>query len=139
MNSTQFTVYSIGTTILEEAALFAAVRWLLPEFGIRIPVWALITMMAALAAYGGVTYHLNRKTLRRKPLVCPDIGSQGMASTAISPRGYVRIRGELWQAHSDSAIVAGQEVTVVRIQGLLLSVAPAVHPDAGQENQNPYD
>jgi len=139
MKSRQFTAYSIGTSMMEEAALFAAVRWLLPQFGIHIPLWALITMMVTLAAYACVTYHLNRKALLKKPLVCPDIGSRGITSTAISPKGYVRIRGELWQAYSDSIIAAGEEVTVTGMEGLLLSVAPAGHPAGAQENNGQYD
>jgi membrane-bound serine protease (ClpP class) len=53
------------------------------------------------------------------------IGLKGYAETDISPVGKVFVRGELWRAHSQSVIAAGENVRVVGVEGLTLEVAPA--------------
>ena len=98
--------------------------WLLPRFGITIPLWGLVFMMLALGAYAFVTYRLGRNALVKKPMISPDIGSRGRTTTPISPRGYVRVNGELWQASSSSTIDAGEEIAVVGIEGMTLLISP---------------
>jgi len=129
MKGRKFIVYATVTSLLEEAALVAVVLWLLPEFGINIPLWGLILLMIALGEYSYVTTKLEKKALDKKPIILPDIGSRGKVTTPVSPRGYVRIGAELWKASStDSSIDAGEEVVVIGIQGMTLLVAP---PDKG--------
>jgi membrane-bound serine protease (ClpP class) len=124
MKYRRYTAYTIITTIVEEAALAAVVLWLLPEFGINIPLWGLIFMMVGLGAYACVTYWLGKKALGKKPMISPDIGSRGQTTTPISPTGYVRVNGELWQASSSSTIGAGEEIAVVGIKGMTLLISP---------------
>jgi len=124
MKYKRYTAYTIITTLLEEAALVTVVLWLLPGLGISIPLWGLICMMVALGAYGGVAYWLGRKTLDRKPMISPDIGSRGRTTTPISPTGYVRVNGELWQASSSSTIGANKEVAIVGMEGMTLLISP---------------
>jgi len=125
MKGKKFTAYSIVTSILEEAALASVVLWLLPGFGIDIPLWGLILLMIALGVYSYMTYQLGKKALDKKPIVSPDIGSRGKVTTPLTPRGYVRIGTELWKASStDSSIDAGEEVVVIGMQGMTLLVAP---------------
>lgn len=124
MKYRRYTAYTIITTIVEEAALAAVVLRLLPEFGINIPLWGLIFMMVGLGAYACVTYWLGKKALDKKPIISPDIGSRGCTTTPISPIGYVRINGELWQASSSSTIGAGEEIAVVGIKGMTLLISP---------------
>jgi membrane protein implicated in regulation of membrane protease activity len=52
------------------------------------------------------------------------IGRSGELVGTCAPTGYVRIRGELWQAESidGSTLPAGQTVTVRRLNGLILLV-----------------
>jgi membrane-bound serine protease (ClpP class) len=38
--------------------------------------------------------------------------------------GFVRVHGEIWRAHSTTAVREGQRLRVVRIDGLMLEVAP---------------
>ena len=120
----RYTVHVIITTLLEEAALVAVVLWLLPEFGINIPLWGLIIMMVALGTYAWVTYRLGRKALDKKPIFSPDVGSRGRTTTPISPTGYVRVNGELWRASSSSTIGAGEEIAVAGMEGMTLLVNP---------------
>lgn len=128
MKYKRYTAYTIITTLFEEAALMAVVLWLLPSFGINIPLWGLILMMVALGAYNGVAYWLGKKALAKKPMISPDIGSRGRTTTPISPRGYVRVNGELWQASSSATIDAGREVSIVGIEGMTLLVSPVEQP-----------
>ena len=100
------------------------VLWLLPKVSINIPLWGLIPMMIALGAYNYMTYRLGKKALVKKPMISLDIGSRGRTTTPISPKGYVRVNGELWQAWSNSKIDAGEQVTVVGIEGMTLLVSP---------------
>ena len=125
MKGAKFTVYSIITTLLEELALVAVVLWLLPRWGINIPLWGLILMMAALGAYDYITYRLGKEALDKKPMVSPDVGSKCQAVVPLTPKGYVRVNGELWQATSSSTINAGEEVIIVGIKRMTLVVSPA--------------
>ena len=102
----------------------AVVLWLLPMVTINIPLWGLILMTIALGLYNYINYRLGRKALVKKPMISLDIGSRGRTTTAISPKGYIRINGELWQASSSSTIGVGEEVVVVGIEGMTLLINP---------------
>ena len=118
-----YTVHTIISTLLEEAALATVVLWLLPMFGINIPLWCLILMMAALGAYAWVNYRRGRKALDKKPIISPDVGSRRRTATPISPTGYVRVSGELWRALSSSTINADEEIIVVGMKEMTLLVS----------------
>ena len=131
MRSKRYVIYSLITTFLKEVALAAVVLWLLPRFGINIPLWGLILMLVALGGYAYTTYRLGKKALGKKPIISPEaiVGSKGKATTLLAPKGYVRVGGELWQASSISTINAGEEVIVTGIEGMTLLVSPV-----GNEN-----
>jgi membrane-bound serine protease (ClpP class) len=124
MKHRRYTALAITTSLLEEAALAAVVLWLLPRVGINIPLWSLMLMMTALGVYNYISYRLGKKALIKKPMVSPDIGSQGRTTTPVSPTGYVRVNGELWRASSTSTIDAGEEISVVGIKGMTLLISP---------------
>ena len=52
------------------------------------------------------------------------IGALGRAVTDCRPDGTVRIRGEVWQARCEPAVVAGEPVRVHARDGLTLLVKP---------------
>ena len=133
MDYGRYTAHTIITTLLEQAALVAAVLWLLPMAGIHIPRWGLILLMIGLGMYAALSYRLGRRALARKPLVSPALGSRGRATTVISPSGYVRVGGELWPASSGSKISAGEEISVAGIEGMTLLVSPLGRADAGPD------
>ena len=81
-------------------------------------------MMIALGVYNYITYRLGKKSLVKKPIISPDIGSRGRTTTPISPKGYVRVNGELWQASSSSTIGAGEEIAVTGMEGMTLLISP---------------
>ena len=127
MQGKGYTAYSIITTLLEEVALAAIVLWLLPVFGIVIPLWALALMMIAWGTYSYISYRLCKKALDKK-VTSPGeamIGCQGQAKTCLDPDGIVQVQGELWKATTaDSIIQSGEDVVVKGISGLTVFVAP---------------
>jgi len=127
MELRRYTALAVVSSILEEAVLAGVVLWLLPRFGINIPLWALVFMMTALGAYSCAAYILGKKALEKKPLMASEamIGSKCIVMTPLAPRGYVKVGSELWQASSlGSAIDKGQEVVIVGIEEMRLLVAP---------------
>ena len=101
-------------------------RWLgtlLQSAGL-VALMICILMMIALGVYNYITYRLGKKAIVKKPMISLDIGSRGRTTTPISPTGYVRVNGELWQASSKSTIDAGEEIAVVGIEGMTLLISP---------------
>ena len=101
----------------------AVVLWLLPRVAINIPLWGLILMMIALGVYNSINYRISKKALVKKPIISLDIGSRGRTTTPISPKGYVRVNGELWRASSNATIHAGEEIVVVGMEGMTLLIS----------------
>ena len=139
MKYKRYTALAITTSLLEEAALVAVVLWLLPRVEINIPLWGLILMMIALGVYNYINYRLGKKALIKKPMISLDIGSRGRTTTPISPKGYVRVNGELWQASSNSTIDAGEEITVVGIEGITLLISPIEKNNRTRKADAPSD
>ena|SRR3972149_2399951 len=121
-------VLAIVSTSLEEAAIWVIWRWLLPEFGVNLPVAVLVGVMVAWAVFGTWLFILTTRALRKQaPAGLPSmVGMAGRAAGRLSPEGLVRIRGELWGAVSEQGdIEAGEEVVVVSERGLKLLVRKA--------------
>ena len=118
-------ILAIISTILEEAALVVIVLVGLPRLGIHIPLAGLIAIMVAWFAFAVFTYRMGSRALKKKPVVgLPTmIGSRGKAVSPLAPDGFIRIKGELWEAKSvDDRIDTGEEITVVGQDGLKLMV-----------------
>ncbi|WP_460732477.1 NfeD family protein [Lysobacter tyrosinilyticus] len=81
---------------------------------------------ASAAAFMGVVWLAMRA--RRQPVVTgieEMLGQTAIATDDFSDgRGQVRIRGELWQAHSSAPVHRGQSLRVLALTGLVLQVAP---------------
>jgi membrane protein implicated in regulation of membrane protease activity len=113
--------------MLEEAVLVAVVLWLLPQFNINLPLWALGILMVALAIYSLIMYRVGRATFLIRPKVAPEtvIGNGGKVTKRLAPEGYVKVQGVLWKATCvESELEVGDEVVVVGIEGLRLIVSP---------------
>lgn len=118
-------VYAIISTILEEAAIVAAVLWGLPRLNVHVPIPAMIVIMAVWIGFSIFTYHKGSLALLQKPIkgLVDMTGSKGRVVKALSPSGMVRIKGELWDAESsDGVIKEGVDVEVVRQDSLKLIV-----------------
>ena len=118
-------ILAIVSTFLEEVALVVIWRWGLPHFEIRLPLYVLIIIMVAWAAWGVTTFLIVTQTLRRKGLIgLPTmVGSRGRVACPLFPEGMVMIKSELWGARSiEGDIDKGGEVVVVGQDGLKLIV-----------------
>lgn len=118
-------ILALVSGLAEEAALVAVVLVVMPRFGVQIPVWVLICLMVVLAVNNTVFFMIGSRALRKGTLIgLPAmIGTEGEVVSRLSPRGLVKIRGELWQATSKSGeISVGEMVTVVGQGGLGLIV-----------------
>jgi len=113
--------------LLKGAVLAAIVLWLLPLWGINIPIWGLILIVIAFLCYEIFTFRLGRRVLERKPAIWSDaiVGCCGKATTPLTPYGYVQVQGELWRAlSSDTDINEGDDIIVVELDRITLRVAP---------------
>jgi len=129
-------ILAVLSTMLTESAVAVAVLLGLPLLGIRIPLPLMAVLMAALLAYAVFSYRLGSRALRRKPTIylSPIIGSKGIVVSPLSPWGFIRVEGELWEATAaGEPIAAGEEVVVVGQQGLKLTVSPAAGDAARPE------
>jgi membrane-bound serine protease (ClpP class) len=53
------------------------------------------------------------------------IGSRGVVTTALTPKGEIRIAGEFWQATTkDGQVPVGVDVQVLALEGMFLVVKP---------------
>ncbi|TET25415.1 MAG: hypothetical protein E3J67_03980 [Dehalococcoidia bacterium] len=121
-------ILAIFSTLLEEAAIVAIVLWGLPQLGIEIPVAGLIALMVVWAGFSIFTYRLGSRALKRKVMVgLPTmVGSRGKAASPLAPDGFIKIKGELWEARSSSGkIDSGEKVIVLGQDGLKLVVGRA--------------
>lgn len=87
----------------------------------------LATAVSTGVAFGLVTTFLVRiawRARRNKTLTGPAamIGAIGVVEQALTPRGQILVRGELWQAESAQELNRGERVRVRAINGLMLLV-----------------
>ncbi len=122
-----YTVQAILGALLEQGLLVAAVLWLLPRFGIRLPLWLLAIFMLGLAVHSYIMYRVGKPTFSLKPRVAFEniIGAQGVVTRWQSSEGYVKVQGVLWKAKCHGhELKAGDEVVVAAVEGLRLVVVP---------------
>jgi membrane-bound serine protease (ClpP class) len=97
----------IGLTIQEEVAIAATVF--------------AVSLILVLIFYAGAKAQFRKVQTGMEVL----IGSTGIATSNLNPKGEVRVNGEFWQAQvKDGAVSAGEAVTVVGLEGLFLVVQP---------------
>lgn len=113
--------------LLEQAVLAAVVLWLLPRFGIRLPLWLLVVLMLGLAVHSYIMYRAGKPTFSLKPRVAFEniIGSVGVVTRWQSSEGYVKVQGVLWKAKCQGhELRVGDKVEVTGVEGLKLVVMP---------------
>ena len=119
------TVYSIISSIVEEAGIAVLLMVVLPVFGINIPLWGIIAILTAFAVFSYVSYRLGHPTVLLEGVTSPEsiVGSEGIVQQDLAPEGYVQVRGELWKASSTAGgLKKGEEVIITGIDGLKLTV-----------------
>jgi membrane protein implicated in regulation of membrane protease activity len=102
------------------------IAWLVVDFG-GFPFWVGALLVATLAAKDVVSYRTMRRYYTPDPAEKRLLDYPAVAVTPLSPRGLVRVRGELWQARISSVEVVpeGAPVRVRDVEGLLLIVESA--------------
>ena len=130
----RYALYQIPGLLILVGVVMGLYRWaMLPGWTALALVVAWILKDAALYPWLRTAYEPDsRRVIERL------IGLAGVAVEPLAPRGYVRVRGELWQAEPaepDSAIDAGCAVTVHAIASDILlvrpvPVSPSSAPDA---------
>ncbi|MFO7772758.1 MAG: NfeD family protein [Dehalococcoidia bacterium] len=121
-------IIGIFRLALEELAIYAIWRWLLPEFDIKLPLFVAVLAMVAWGCFAITRFILAARVLRKPemPGLPSLVGSVGKVVSPLTPQGTVRIAGETWMAtlvEGEQAEV-GEEVTVTDMDGLLLHVRP---------------
>ena len=127
MSKKAYIIFNIATGLLKGAVLLLVILWLLPLWGINIPMWGIILIVVAFLIYEIVTFRLGRRAMERKPAIWSEaiVGHCGKATTPLTPNGYVQVNGELWHAFSsDINIKKGDDIVVVEMDRLTLRVAP---------------
>ena len=127
MTKKAYLIFNIATGLPKGAVLAAIFLWLLPLWGINIPIWGIILLIVAFVIYEIITFRLGWRALKRKPSISLKaiVGCCGKATTPLTPKGYVQVQGELWQALcSDRDIDEGDDIVVLEVNRLTLRVAP---------------
>jgi membrane-bound serine protease (ClpP class) len=127
MNKKAYIIFNIAAGLFKGSVLLLIILWLLPLWGVNIPVWGIILIVAAFLTYEIVTFRLGRRALERKPVIWSEamVGRCGKTTTPLTPDGYVQVNGELWHAFSsDTNINEGEDVVVVELDRLTLRMAP---------------
>ncbi len=131
-----FAIYSLVTTLVEEAILVIVLLIVLPRFGISLPVWLVVVLPLAWAAWSYLAYRVGRKVIGKTSVAGSEalVGARGISSTPLSPVGYIRLGSELWRAHSISGHIEAQvEVVVVEVKGLTLFVRQSSDASSGDK------
>jgi membrane-bound ClpP family serine protease len=108
--------------ILIGVAMWIAVR----VFDLSAPLAAGI--VALWIAKDVLAYPVMRRYYCSTPPERRIVGATGVAISRLAPRGFVRVRGEIWQAEAAgerASVEEGARVRVCEIRGLLLFVEPS--------------
>jgi membrane protein implicated in regulation of membrane protease activity len=120
------TIYSIISTLLEEAGIVLLMVVVLPVFGINVPLWGTAAVVLGFAVFSYIMYRIGHPTVLFEAVTEPGaiVGKDGVVEVDFNPAGYVRVEGELWKAFASSGadLRKGDVVVVTRIKGLELTV-----------------
>ena len=88
--------------------------------------WNAFGGFAALVLFGFEVTYWQRRVRHQEVQtgVGTLVGATGEVSESLAPVGQIRVRGEVWEAHSSSELSPGTRVRVVAVNGLTLEVEP---------------
>jgi membrane-bound serine protease (ClpP class) len=93
--------------------------------GVHVSRWLLVVVPALIVAFLAVVVQAALEARHQPPMIDVDLlyGEEGVAITALDPRGEVRVGHERWSAEAvGGAIDAGRHIRVVGRSGLKLMV-----------------
>lgn len=102
--------------LIDSASPFLRISW-----SVIIPAVILSAILFAITVTIAVRVHREKADTGKEGM----IGMHGEAKTDILKNGQVLVRGEYWNAWSDTPVAKGDRVTVVGIDGLRLKVNKA--------------
>lgn len=88
--------------------------------------WNLVTALLSCFAFALEVAFWQRRIRGRKVQTGVEnlVGATGEVIEPLTPRGQIRVLGELWQARAPSEVPRGAPVRVVKVDGLTLEVEP---------------
>jgi membrane-bound serine protease (ClpP class) len=88
--------------------------------------WSWVAVVVGAAVELAETWFWWWLSRRRRPAVGVEtlVGARATAISECRPYGQVRLRGEIWQARCDAGLEAGDEATVLAVDGLTVVVQP---------------
>jgi membrane-bound serine protease (ClpP class) len=123
-------VLTIGGIALITLGALLLVDAPIPEM--RVHLWTALAVSIPLGFITAFLMSIALKARRSKVVTGAQglVGENGVAQTALTPRGKVFVHGELWDAVSSSDIPVGQLVVVRQVDGLTLQVEPLSVPQS---------
>lgn len=115
----RYVLFQVPGWVLFGAAMGLAHRWeWLPGWGALALVGAWVLKDALMYPFFGFAYASERRSPTERL-----IGMRGVVMKTLSPCGYVKVRGELWQAETAARpIDEGEPVVVSGVRGMVLVV-----------------
>ena len=95
-----------------------------PALRVSLELIAMLTAVAVLVVGFLIWMSLRARRLPVRTGAEGLIQETGVARSELAPRGKVFVHGELWDAEADEAVAAGEEVEIVAVKHLLLTVRP---------------
>ena len=86
--------------------------------------WGLVAVVGAALIDVTETWFFVRWSKRRRSTVGVEtlVGRTAVVVRALTPRGQVKVDGEIWRARSEYHFAPGEEVVVTGVDGLVLDV-----------------
>ena len=130
---TKFILVTIDEIIII-AILVYAVYIFLPEYFLI----ALIISIIGTPIFVIAKYIIVRETLSEKHYKYDVVGYGGRVVKKLTPKGSIRVRGEIWRAISETGehILEGEEVFIVRREGNVLYVKRCDYKVDEKSNQS---
>jgi membrane-bound serine protease (ClpP class) len=95
-----------------------------PALRVSVELIAMLTAFTVLVVGFLIWMSLRARRLPVRTGVEGLVQETGVARSELAPRGKVFVHGELWDAEAEEAVAAGQEVEIVAVKRLLLTVRP---------------
>ncbi len=95
-----------------------------PSISVHLPLNLILSVTFAISAffifaiYMAIRTHTTKVTTGKEGIT----GETGVAVTNIDPDGQVKVHGEYWKATSQTKIKKNDKISVVKVDGLLLTV-----------------
>ena len=88
--------------------------------------WGVLTVIGAALVDVAETAFFVRWSKRRRAAVGVEtlVGRPGVVVRALTPRGQVKVDGEVWEARAEHDLLSGDEIVVRAVDGLVLDVEP---------------